>query len=61
MNAKVIQTWKVKLEGKVVGEIRLAVGYQYIPTGSKVGGEIFPSFSQCRASLSDESIPEHTK
>lgn len=43
---------RVALEGKIVGTIKkVATGWQYVPKGSKKGGEIFPTASACQQSL----------
>lgn len=53
---------KVKLEGKVVGKIRLiAVGnepaqYQYQPAGSRNAGDVYPTLAACIASLEDDGV-----
>jgi hypothetical protein len=39
----------VKLEGRIVGEIRpVTGGYQYFPKGQKEGGAIWPSLARCK-------------
>jgi hypothetical protein len=44
----------VRLDGKVVGEIRVVSnGYQYFPTGEKTGGEVFQNIEACKRSLGD--------
>lgn len=51
---------KVKLEGKIVGKIRLiAVGnepaqYQYQPAGSSIKGDPYPTLEACKASLESD-------
>ena len=51
---------KVRLDGKVIGEIRREVfplpngGWRYFPKGWKVGGELFSSLGKCQKSLSSE-------
>ena len=54
----------VKLDGKIVGHIRkiytangkinLALNYQYLPKGQKIGGELFSSLKACKESLEKE-------
>lgn len=45
----------VKLEGKTVGRIfKTPEGFRYIPTGSKTGGEFFPTLEACKSSLEAE-------
>lgn len=42
----------VKLDGKIVGEIRKATeGFQYFPKGQKVGGAIWPSLAGCKRDI----------
>lgn len=37
---------KVRIEGRVVGEIRkVKYGYRYFPNGQSQGGEVFPTVS----------------
>jgi hypothetical protein len=51
----------VKLDGKVIGEIKEVpmpnytqrIGYQYFPKGSKTGGEVFAFKADCMNSLKD--------
>lgn len=57
------ETIKVYLDGRHIGEIRevekgesmlhgiTIFGYQYFPKGSKTGGEIFDTLTQCKGSL----------
>jgi hypothetical protein len=46
---------KVRLDGRVVGEIRKVVGgYQYFPKASTYGGEVMPSIALVQRSLADE-------
>jgi hypothetical protein len=48
--------WKVKLDKKLVGEIRfLNPGFQYFPRGSKEGGGVLPSLNAVIKSLEDYS------
>lgn len=50
-------TVKVRLDGKVVGHIQpvfeneYSIGYQYVPTGTDTGGEIFHLLGACKRSL----------
>jgi hypothetical protein len=45
----------VKLDGKLVGEIRQeADGFRYFPKGQKTGGELFSTLPACKKSLTDE-------
>lgn len=49
----------VRLDGKIVGIIQEYVegdvrSYQYIPKGSKTGGEKFPTLAQCKRSIESE-------
>lgn len=45
---------RVKLAGRVVGEIRpVTGGWRYFPKRSKVGGEIFPTLNACQRSLAN--------
>lgn len=42
----------VRLEGKIVGEIRsVATGFQYFPKGQKKGGDIFPTIGKVIQSI----------
>lgn len=42
----------VRLDGRVVGEIRpVEGGWQYVPKGAKEGGEIFVTLGGCQRSL----------
>lgn len=44
----------VRLDGKIVGAIRLtAGGWQYTPKGAKTGGDFYPTLGLCKASLED--------
>jgi len=46
----------VKLDGKTVGKIRpVSEGWQYCPTGSREGGEIFKTIKQVKESLQTET------
>lgn len=46
---------KVRMDGRVVGEIRkVASGYQYFPKGRSEGGEVFPTVQAVQDSLRDE-------
>jgi len=47
---------KVKVDGRISGEIRKVLGgYQYFPKGARrFRGEIFPSVSLVQKSLSDD-------
>lgn len=43
---------KVRLDGKICGEIRkVDAGYQYFPKGQKIGGDIFSTVSEVQKSL----------
>lgn len=43
---------KVRLDGKICGEIRkVDQGYQYFPKGQKEGGEVFSSVVEVQKSL----------
>ena len=43
---------RVRLDGKICGEIRrVEGGFQYFPKGRKEGGEIFPSVLEVQKSL----------
>lgn len=45
----------VRIDGKVVGEIRkVEGGYQYFPKGHSKGGEILPSMLAVKRTLEDE-------
>lgn len=45
---------KVRLDGRVCGEIRrVDGGYQYFPTGARIGGQVLPSVDAVQRSLSD--------
>jgi len=45
----------VKLDKKIVGEIRpVTGGWQYYPKGQKTGGEVFEKLSLCKKSLTEE-------
>ncbi len=47
--------WKVKLDKKVVGEIRWDAGYhQYFPKGSREGGAQFTSLTDCIRDIKGE-------
>jgi hypothetical protein len=49
---------KVKVDGRISGEIRKVLGgYQYFPKGckKKFCGEIFPSILEVQKSLSDDT------
>jgi hypothetical protein len=47
--------YKVKLDGKVVGEIkRLSNGWQYYPINAKFGGMIFDTLVECKRSLEED-------
>ena len=46
---------QVKLEGKVIGSIRLSArGWQYFPYGQRKGGQIFRTLRECKESLEGE-------
>ena len=46
---------KVRLDGRICGEIRkVDGGYQYFPKGQKVGGEIFGSIGLVQKRVRDE-------
>ena len=47
---------KVRIDGRISGEIRKVVGgYQYFPKGSaKFAGEIFPSVSLVQKTLTED-------
>lgn len=56
IKAKDKAVWKVKLEKKLIGEIRfLNPGFQYFPRGSKEGGGVLPSLNAVIKSLEDYS------
>lgn len=43
---------KVRLDGKICGEIRKSTGgYQYFPKNQKTGGEILPTVADVQKSL----------
>ena len=44
---------KVKINGKFVGTIRFVpnAGWRYMPKGTRVGGEFFPTLAACKLSL----------
>ena len=45
---------KVRLDGKIIGEIkREDGGWRYYPSGKKTGGELFTTLQQCQKSLAD--------
>ncbi len=45
---------KVRLDGRVCGEIRkVEGGYQYFPTGARIGGQVLPSVDAVQRSLYD--------
>lgn len=42
----------VKLDGRVIGEIRpVSGGYQYFPKGQKTGGTVWPSITGCKRDI----------
>lgn len=44
----------VRIDGKKSGEIvPVEGGFRYFPTGSKRGGEVYPSIEEVKASLED--------
>lgn len=46
---------KVRLEGRICGEIRrVNGGFQYFPKGGKVGGKVFESVGKVKWSLSND-------
>lgn len=46
---------RVRLDGKICGVItKVMDGWQYFPKGSKVEGEVYPTFSECQRSLEDD-------
>lgn len=46
---------KVRMDGRIVGEIRkVEGGYQYFPKGQAAGGSVFPTVQAVQASLCDE-------
>ncbi len=54
-----VELTKVLLDGKHVGNIKQAKGwdgwrYQYIPKGSKRGGTLYHSLEECKQSLTGE-------
>lgn len=44
---------KVRLDGKICGEIRKVDGYQYFPKNSNDGGYIFETITDVQRSLLD--------
>ena len=43
---------QVKLDGKMIGEIRqVSGGYQYFPKGQKIGGAVYGSIEAVKRSL----------
>jgi len=43
---------KVKLDGRVIGEIRrVPEGWQYYPKGRKNGGDVFSSYARVKQSI----------
>lgn len=48
---------KVLLDGKVVGRIyRVTGGYQYFPSGSRDGSDVYASIASLRSSLGDSIV-----
>jgi hypothetical protein len=46
----------VRIDGKILGDIKpVEGGWQYVPRGSKVGGDIFATISQVQRSLGNEA------
>lgn len=46
---------KVRMDGKICGEIRkVALGYQYFPKHSKMGGLVLPTIDAVQKSLDME-------
>lgn len=50
----------VRLDGKTTGAIYNApmkdqMGYQYVPMGTKDGGDVFPTLEACKKSLFTEA------
>lgn len=44
--------YKVKLDGKIVGEIkRFSNGWQYWPKDAKLGGILYNTLTECERSL----------
>ena len=44
---------KVRIDGRICGEIRrVAGGFQYRPKGCKAGGEVLPTVEEVQQSLS---------
>ncbi len=42
----------VKLDGRVVGEIRATIGgYQYFPKGQKDGGAVWSNIAHCKRDI----------
>jgi hypothetical protein len=49
-----LEPLKVRLNGRVCGEIRkVEGGYQYFPAGARIGGQVLPSVDAVQHSLSD--------
>ena len=47
--------YKVKLDGKIIGEIkRFSNGWQYYPKNSKVGGILYDTLKECKDSLEED-------
>ncbi len=56
-NGKGERLWNidVRLEGKIVGEIRtVANGYQYFPKGQRKGGDVFPDLASVKRDIIGE-------
>jgi hypothetical protein len=55
VNACSTKPLKVRLDGKICGEIRkVKSGFQYFPKGSKHGGQIYKTVEMVQKSLNDD-------